>query len=318
MDRLTSMRVFTKVIDAGSFAGAARELNLSPAVVTRLVADLEEHLGTRLINRTTRSLALTETGGAYLDRVRQILTEVDEAEAFASAATSEPRGHLRVISPPAFAVHQIAKHLPKFRAQYPLVSIELVVPGPVETVDENFDISIVIVTGQSLVGDFVARRLARSEIIACASPEYLDRRGRPTHPSELPNHESMTPTFLREIVFHRFVRGQTEPLESVSLPTARSGLSTTHIDTLYASALAGLGIAGLPSFVAEDALMEHALERVVPEWQIATQTIYAAMPTRKYVPARTRAFIDFLVATFGGTDHDPWLAAAGCASPGAL
>jgi DNA-binding transcriptional LysR family regulator len=318
MDRLTSMRVFTKVIDAGSFAGAARELNLSPAVVTRLVADLEEHLGTRLINRTTRRLALTETGGAYLDRVRQILTEVDEAEAFATAATSEPRGHLRVLSPPAFAVHQIAKHLPKFRAQYPLVSIELVVPGPVETVDENFDISIVIVTAQPLDGDFVARRLARSEIIACASPEYLDRRGRPTHPSELPKHESMTPTFLREIVFHRFVRGQTEPVESVSLPTARSGLSTTHIDTLYASALAGLGIAGLPSFVAEDALMEHALERVVPEWQIATQTIYAAMPTRKYVPARTRAFIDFLVATFGGTDHDPWLAAAGCASPGAL
>jgi DNA-binding transcriptional LysR family regulator len=318
MDRLTSMRVFTKVIDAGSFAGAARELNLSPAVVTRLVADLEEHLGTRLINRTTRSLALTETGGAYLDRVRQILTEVDEAEAFATAATSEPRGHLRVISPPAFAVHQIAKHLPKFRAQFPLVSIELVVPGPVETVDENFDISIVIVTSQTLNGDFVARRLARSEIIACASPEYLDHKGRPAHPNELPQHESMTPTFLREIVFHRFVRGQAEPAESVSLPTARSGLSTTHIDTLYASALAGLGIAGLPSFVAEDALMEHALERVVPEWQIATQTIYAAMPTRKYVPARTRAFIDFLVATFGGTDHDPWLAAAGCASPGAL
>ena len=318
MDRLNSMRVFTKVIDAGSFAGAARELNLSPAVVTRLVADLEEHLGTRLINRTTRSLALTETGGAYLERVRQILTEVDEAEAFATAATAEPRGHLRVISPPAFAVHQIAKHLPKFREQYPLVSIELVVPGPVETVDENFDISIVIVTGQPLDGDFVARRLARSEIIACAAPEYLDRTGRPKHPNELPQHESMTPTFLREIVFHRYVRGQAEPVESVSLPTTRSGLSTTHIDTLYASALAGLGIAGLPSFVAEYALMEHALERVVPEWRIATQTIYAAMPTRKYVPARTRAFVDFLVATFGGIDRDPWLAAAGCASPGAL
>jgi DNA-binding transcriptional LysR family regulator len=261
---------------------------------------------------------LTETGGTYLERVRQILTEVDEAEAFATAATSEPRGHLRVLAPPAFAVHQIAKHLPKFRAQYPLVSIELVVRGPVETVDENFDISIVIVTSGTLNGDFVARRLARSEIIACASPEYLDRRGRPTHPSELPKHESMTPTFLREIAFHRYVRGQPAPVESVSLATARSGLSTTHIDTLYASALAGLGIAGLPSFVAEDALMEHALERVVPDWQIATQTIYAAMPTRKHVPARTRAFIDFLVTTFGGTDHDPWLAAAGCASPGAL
>ena len=112
MDRLHSMRVFSRVIDAGSFAGAARELNLSPAVVTRLVADLEEHLGARLINRTTRRLALTDIGELYLERVRLVLTEVEEAEALASAATSEPRGHLRVLSPPAFAVHQLAKHLP--------------------------------------------------------------------------------------------------------------------------------------------------------------------------------------------------------------
>lgn len=312
MDRLHSMRVFTRVIDAGSFAAAARELNLSPAVVTRLVADLEDHLGARLINRTTRSLALTETGGAYLERVRQILGEVDEAEALASAATSEPRGHLRVLSPPAFAVHQIAKHLPKFRAQYPLVTLDLSVPGPVETVDENFDISIVIVGRQPLNGDFIARRLATSEVITCASPEYLDRKGRPAHPSELPQHESMIPTFARDITFHRGVFGDDEPAESVTLVPTRSALSTIHIDTMYAAALAGLGIAGLPSFVVEDALLENALERVLPEWHLLTQTIYAAMPTRKYVPARTRAFIDFLLQTFGGGEHDPWLAAAGC------
>src|SRR5512147_1522923 len=125
MDRLHSMRTFARVIDAGSFAGAARELNLSPAVVTRLVADLEEHLGARLINRTTRRLALTDIGELYLERVRQILTEVEEAEALASAATSEPRGHLRVLAPPAFAVHQIAKHLPQFRKLYPRVTLEL-------------------------------------------------------------------------------------------------------------------------------------------------------------------------------------------------
>ena len=313
MDRLHSMRVFARVIDAGSFAAAARELNLSPAVVTRLVADLEEHLGARLINRTTRSLALTETGGAYLERVRQILTEVDDAEALAGSATSEPRGHLRVLSPPAFAVHQIAKHLPKFRAQYPLVSIDLSVPGPVETVDENFDISIVIVGRQPLDGDFVARRLARSEVITCASPEYLDRMGRPAHPNELQHHESMIPSFARNITFHRGVFGDDEPTESVNLvPTRKSALSTIHIDTMYAAALAHLGVAGLPSFVVEDALLEHALERVLPEWHLLTQTIYAAMPTRKYVPARTRAFVDFLVHTFGGVDHDPWLLAAGC------
>jgi len=316
MDRLHSMRVFSRVIEQGSFARAARDLNQSPAVVTRLVADLEEHLGARLINRTTRRLSLTDTGELYLERVRHILTEVDEAEALATAATSEPRGHLRVLCPPAFAVHQIAKHLPKFRAQYPRVTLELSVPGAVETVDENFDVTILTEGRRPLDGSFVARRLARSEVIACASPEYLDQRGRPQHPRELVNHDSMVPSFLREVVWHRGPRGDDEPQgESVTLVPGHSALSTVHTDTMYAAALAGLGITGLPSFVAEDALLENALERVLPQWNLLTTTLYAGMPTRKHVPARTRAFVDFLVATFGGEDRDPWLIAAGCETP---
>ncbi len=316
MDRLHSMRVFSRVIEQGSFAGAARELNLSPAVVTRLVADLEEHLGARLINRTTRRLALTDTGELYLERVRQILTEVEEAEALAGAATSEPRGHLRVLAPPAFAVHQLAKHLPKFHALYPKVSLELSVPGAVESVDENFDVSILTEGRRPLDGSFIARRLARSEVIACASPEYLDKRGRPSHPKDLVDHDTMVPTFLREVVWHRGPSSDGDAGESVTQVPTRSALSTVHTDTMYAAALAGLGITGLPSFVAEDALMEHALERVLPEWHLVMTTLYAGMPTRKHVPARTRVFVDFLVQTFGGEDHDPWLQAAGCETPG--
>lgn len=313
MDRLHSMRVFSRVIDAGSFAGAARELSLSPAVVTRLVADLEEHLGARLINRTTRRLALTDTGEMYLERVKQILTEVDEAEALASAAASEPRGHLRVLAPPAFAVHQLAKHLPHFHEQYPKVTLELHSPGPVETIDENYDISIIQVARKPLDGDFVARLLARTEVILCASPEYLDRKGRPEHPSDLPRFDAMVPTFLREVTFHQGTVGDDEPPgDSVTLSPGRGVLTTVHIDTLYAAALHSMGIAGLPSFVAEDALFEHALERVLPQWRLFHASIYAAMPTRKHVPARTRVFIDFLVQTFGGKAEDPWLSAAGC------
>jgi len=313
MDRLHSMRVFSRVVDEGSFARAARELNLSPAVVTRLVADLEEHLGSRLINRTTRRLSLTDTGELYLERVRHILTEVEEAEALATAATSEPRGHLRVLCPPAFAVHQIAKHLPRFRALYPRVSLELSVPGPVETVDENFDVSILTEGRRPLDGNFVARRLARSEVILCAAPEYLDRRGRPQHPKDMEGHESMVPPFLRELTFHTGAQGDDDaPGESITLSPKRAGLSTIHTDTMYAAALAGLGITGLPSFVAEDALLENALERVLPQWHLFTTTLYAGMPTRKHVPARTRVFVDFLVKTFGGEERDPWLLAAGC------
>jgi DNA-binding transcriptional LysR family regulator len=307
------MRVFSRVIEEGSFAKAARELNLSAAVVTRLVADLEDHLGARLINRTTRRLALTDTGELYLERVRQILTEVEEAEALASAATSEPRGHLRVLSPPAFAVHQIAKHLPRFRKLYPRVTLELAAPGPVETVDENYDVSIIQIGKQPLDGDFVARLLAHSEVITCAAPEYLDLNGRPSHPHELAHHEAMLPIHAREITFHRGGWGDDEPAgESVTLVPAKPALSTIHSDTMYAAALAGMGISGLPSYVVEDALLEHALERVLPEWRVMTMRLYAAMPTRKYVPARTRAFIDFLVQSFGGSECDPWLQAAGC------
>ena len=117
MDQLKAMRVFARVIDEGSFAKAARAMDLAPAVVTRLVAELEEHLGARLINRTTRRLALTDIGESYLERTRGILADLDEAEALASASTAEPRGHLRVLVPPGFAVHQLAKHLPRFRGQ---------------------------------------------------------------------------------------------------------------------------------------------------------------------------------------------------------
>jgi len=316
MDRLHSMRVFARVVDEGSFAKAAREMNLSAAVVTRLVADLEEHLGARLINRTTRRLALTDTGELYLERVRLILTEVEEAEAQASAAMSEPRGHLRVLTPPAFAVHQLAKHLPRFRAQYPLVTLEFSVPGVVETIDENFDVTIITSTRQTLDGDFIARRLALSEVVLCAAPGYLDQRGRPQHPDDLLMHDAMLPSYAREVTLRRAAGVGGLPAETVTLSMPRPTLSTVHIDTMYATALAGMGLAPLPSYVAEDALLENALERVLPEWQVLTSTIYAAMPTRKFVPARTRAFIDFLVATFGGEAKDPWLAAAGCETRG--
>ena len=178
MDRLHSMRVFSRVVDEGSFARAARELNLSPAVVTRLVADLEEHLGSRLINRTTRRLSLTDTGELYLERVRHILTEVEEAETLASAATAEPRGHLRVLSPPAFAVHQIAKHLPKpFAREVPArhAARALGARRGRDGRRDDFDVTILTEGRRPLDGSFVARRLARSEVIVLARrPSTLD------------------------------------------------------------------------------------------------------------------------------------------------
>jgi DNA-binding transcriptional LysR family regulator len=317
VDQLRAMRVFARVIDEGTFAEAARKLDVAPAVVTRLVAELEEHLGARLLNRTTRRIALTDIGEAFLARTRFILTEVEEAEALASESMDRPRGHVRVLAPPAVAVHQLAKHLPRFHALYPQVTIEIAATGPVETVDESYDLTIVWVR-KPLQGGFVARRLARSEVILCAAPEYLDLRGRPHHPRALEQHETLIPPvseLQRGLTFYRdSARVADDEAEACTVHTRRGPLSTTHLDTSYAAALAGLGIAGLPSFVIEDALMEHALERVLPEWRLFDATLWACMPTRKHVPARTRAMLEFLVSVFGGVDHDPWLAAAGCAT----
>jgi len=308
MDQLRAMRTFVRVIDEGSFAGAARAMDLAPAVVTRLVADLEEHLGARLLNRTTRRLALTDIGEAYLERARRILGEVEEAHALATSATNDVRGHLRVLVPPAIAVHQLAKHLPRFFQKYPLVSLELDSPGAVETVDEACDISI-IMSRKPLDGDFVARQLACTEVIMCASPEYLAKRGRPRHPSDLAHHNALVPPISSMLRSFELRRG--DEVFTVS-KEKNVVLSTLAQDTNYAAALHGLGIAGLPSFIIEDALMEHGLERVLPAWHLYSHRIWAAMPTRKYVPARTRVFLDFLLEIFGGEDRDPWLAAAGC------
>ncbi|MBV8379766.1 MAG: LysR family transcriptional regulator, partial [Paucibacter sp.] len=249
MDQLRAMRVFVSVVDEHSFAGASRALDLAPAVVTRLVAELEEHLGARLLNRTTRRVTLTEIGEAYLERTRRILADVDEAHALTSAATNDARGNVRVLVPPALAVHQIAKHLPRFHRAYPQVTIELHSPGPVTSLDESYDLTIVH-SREPLQGDFVARRLARSETIVVASPEYLERRGRPQHPSELSTHDSLLPmpSMLHEgIVFRRGGVGDDDGEPFVIHP-GRGLLSTPNLDTNYAAALHGLGIAGLPSF----------------------------------------------------------------------
>lgn len=319
MDQLRSMKVFARVCDEGGFAKAARALDMAPPVVTRLVAELENHLGARLLNRTTRSLALTDIGEQYLQKVRSILVDIEEAEALASAATKVPRGHLRLLCPPAVAVHQLAKHLPRFRAEVPQVTVEIVSPGPVDTVDEAFDITI-FVRRDAPDGEFIARRLARTEVVVCASPDYLGRRGHPRHPSDLREHDAILPpisSVQRGLTFYRGPMTADAPgSEQYTLPAGRlPALGTTHVDTMYAAALAGLGIAGLPSYVIEDALVEHALERVLPEWRLFDMTLWAGMPSRQHLPARTRAFLDFLLHIFGGEDSDPWLAAAGCATP---
>lgn len=314
MDQLRSLRIFAQVIAEGSFAAAARTLDLAPAVVTRAVSDLEDHLGVRLLNRTTRSLALTEVGESYLERARHVLSELDDADALASTANSAPSGNLRILCPPAFATHQLVAHLPRFRQRFPGIQIDLSATGPVDAADENFDVSIVSIGQQALQGDFVVRPLASSKFIICAAPAYVAQHGAPQHPQDLLNHEGLLPDVAavrRELtLFAEAQESGTNPLDcqALRLSLRPPVLSSSQLEVLYAAAIAGLGVAGLPSFLAAQALNDGRLQRVLPRWHGGTLQLYAAMPTRKHVPTRTRAFIDFLVETFGGNQHDPWLA----------
>jgi DNA-binding transcriptional LysR family regulator len=279
-------------------------------VVTRAVADLEDHLGVRLLNRTTRSLVLTEVGEAYLERAKRVLMELEEADLLASAVNCAPRGNLRVLCPPAFATHQLVPRLPAFRQRFPGIQMELSAAGPVGAADENFDVSIVSVGQQSLQGDFVVRPLASSRFIVCAAPAYLARRGPVREPQDLLQHDGLLPDVAavrRELTLFSEALGTAHSAQQVIKLNMRAPvMSSSQLEALFAAAVAGMGVAGLPTFMVADALRDSRLQRVLPEWHGGSLQLYAAMPTRKHVPTRTRAFIDFLVETFGGNQQDPW------------
>jgi DNA-binding transcriptional LysR family regulator len=261
----------------------------------------------RLLNRTTRSVTLTQAGERYLEHAQRILIDVEEAQTAASFETAEPEGTIRVLCTPGFATYQLAKHLPRFRERYPKLIIELTVQNIVTTVDDNHDVSILSLIQPLTMGSFVARVLAQSEITLCASKKYLDKHGRPTHPSDLQQHEMLlpfAPQGRNETLFApRDPKSKVKPYLS---PQPTMALSTTHFDMLHHAAMQGMGIGALATFMSHDAVVRGDVEIVLPDWRIVTLYIYAAMPSRKYVPARTRAFLEFLVESFGGKDADPW------------
>lgn len=311
MDQLRSLRVFAQVIAEGSFAGAARVLDLAPAVVTRAVSDLEDHLGVRLLNRTTRRLALTEVGEDYLERAKRILAELDDADSAASVVNTSPGGNVRMLCPPAFATHQLVPRLAVFRQRFPRIQLELAAAGPVAAADEHFDVSVVSVGQQPLQGDFVVRQLVSSRFIVCATPAYLAGHAPVRVPEDLLQHDGLFPRVAavrQGLTLYPEVPDRVRPAaHACRLDLRPSAISTSQLEVLYAAAMAGMGLAGLPSFMVADAIQDGRLARVLPGWHGGALKLYAAMPTRKHMPARTRVLVDFLVETFGGTDKDPWL-----------
>lgn len=292
MDRLMSMRVFQKVMDEGGFAAAARALDMSPAVVTRLVADLEAHLGARLLHRTTRRLALSPAGETYLARVRAVLQDIDEADNAVRAQTHELAGVLRILAPPVLATHVLAPLIAGFRQRHPKILLSMEVAAFQEPPIEDYDITL-LPTDNQFDGNVVARKVSATEAILVASPAYLQRRGTPLQPAELGQHDvlRLKAPDLRPRVWRLLDADHHDaPLDVAVEP----GLWVNHSDTLLRATLDGAGITSVALDLAAPYLMRGELLRVLRPWIAGRLTLYAALPSRQFVPERTRVFLDYL------------------------
>ncbi|NIC42848.1 LysR family transcriptional regulator [Aquabacterium sp. A08] len=292
MDRLLSMRVFERVVAEGGFAAAARALDLSPPVVTRLVADLEEHLGARLLQRTTRRLALTDAGHAYLGRVRAILQDIDEADAAAGEHTRGLSGVLRLHAPPVLATYVLAPLLAAFRERYPLIRLDVEVESTAAPPIEDFDITL-LATDEHFDAGIVARKLIESEVMLVAAPAYLARRGVPATPQDLARHDCLR-VRLPLVRTRTWVLWPAHDPDQTETVTVEPVLQVNHTDTVLRAALDGAGICAMTVDVGGAYLTRGELVRVLAPWILGRLSLYAAMPSRKFVPQRTRVFMDFL------------------------
>lgn len=303
MDRLVSMRVFAKVVEQGSFARAAHALEMSATVVTRNVADLEAHLGTRLLNRTTRRLSLTETGQQYLERVRQILADIDDADAIASSSSRKPGGTLRIYCHPGFGQSQLAMLLPLYAQSMPDVVLDVTLADhTVDLVEEGFDVGIFMGL-QKFDASMIARRLATSKVVLCASPAYLARRGMPTKPSDVSHHDCLNFAF-EQLRHHWPVHWDDELLNVpiVSRMVSNSGA------VLRQAALAGMGIMLRSSFTLEDDFETGRLVQLLQGHHLGELSVRMVYPSRRLLSAKVRSFVDFMNTQFPHPETDPWLA----------
>lgn len=294
MDRLQSMRVFIKVADLGSFCKAAIAMDTGNAVVTRHIAELERSLGTRLLNRTTRSLSLTEAGQVYLERARQILDDLDELEHTLVVRNHEPVGTLRIVAPVVFGLNNLAPALHSYAQRYPRVVPNVtLVDREVNMVEEGFDVGIVIAE-HVRSASVVMRRLASGCIAVCATPGYLERHGVPQRPEQLLEHQclSLPADQGRDACIFTGPGGEAVRVRPTNVAFANNA------EMLRQLALLGHGIAILPSYLIERDIASGRLVSLLPEYQLPCVDVHIAYPSRHYLPAKVRTFIDHLIEQF--------------------
>jgi DNA-binding transcriptional LysR family regulator len=293
-DTLHEMSVFTRVVATGSLSAAARELGVSPAVVSRRLAALESRLGVRLINRTTRSLHLTDEGTTYLETCGRILSEIEEADAAVAAGRGEPMGMLRVALPASFGNQHVAPLIPKFAARYPKVQISLSLSDrAVNLIEEGFDLAVRI--GELEDSSLAARKLAPNRRVVVASPEYLQRHGAPRTPAELTQHNCLTTANELSMTWE-----YRHPDGVPSSVRVAGRFACDNWEVLRDWALAGMGIALKSTWDVRRHLEDGSLVPLLPGYTFDTDVaIWAVYPHRRHLSAKTRVFIDFLAESFG-------------------
>ncbi|MCP3394055.1 LysR family transcriptional regulator [Bradyrhizobium sp. CCGB12] len=289
MDSLVSMRVFCLVAELKSFAAAAQRLRISPAMASKHVMQLEKRLGTRLLNRTSRRVSLSESGALYFEQARQMLDSLDEVEAAVSKATVVPRGSLRLTAPVWMANTIFAGVLADYQARYPEVRLDVDLSGRlVNLVEEGFDLAL-RATGAPDEA-LIARAITNVPFYLVAAPAYLKRAGRPATFADLSGQALLHYALYPGETFS--FQGEHGP-ETVKLdPVLRSGNETL----LHMAALEGMGLAFLPKWLVAEDIASGRLEHLMPGQVIFEGKLFAVYPSRKYLSAKVRTFIDFIVA----------------------
>jgi DNA-binding transcriptional LysR family regulator len=296
MDRLLSMQVFEKVASESGFAAAARALDMSPATVTRLVNDLEGHLGTRLIQRTTHKLVLTESGHLYRQQLKRILQEISDADVMVQNYSEELIGTLNILSTPLLATKILAPLASYWRTKHPQVIIDISIDPFSYLRVEEFDLTLMSVE-DDFNANVVARMIGKTERLLCATPDYLRRAGMPLDPADLQNHDYLN------FAWHKAAGHNSDHslrlshesglVEAVNIPMNVSFQALSY-DVLHVAMKSGAGLCLLPKRLVQRAIQNGTLIHVLPEWHAGNLIFYSALPSRKYIPVRALAMLEAL------------------------
>lgn len=296
MDRLTAMEIFTNVVEFEGFSAAAGRLGISRASVSKQVIQLEESLGARLLNRTTRRVSVTEVGEAYYERCKRVLAEVEEADLLVEQLHSEPRGTLKVSAPMSFGVAHVGPAVSDFLGEYGDLSISLSLNDRfTDLIEEGFDVAIRI--SQSADTSLIARRLGSVRCVMTATPGYLERMGTPTKPQDLGDHQCLSYIYLASGLEWPMFGPNGATSVKVSGP-----LKANNGEVLVQATRQGLGISLLPNFLVQAEIANGNLVAVLDGYRPPELSVYAVSPPNRFPARKVQAFITFLAERFEGAD----------------